>query len=275
MKVRVLMKKRSIIYLLLLIIISAIVYAFFIEPKRIVIHHYTLGDNEGQKPLKVVQLSDIHIQEKYPPSQLEKIVTTVNKERPDIILFTGDLFDNYASYGPTEEVIKALSRLEAPSGKYAVWGNHDYGGGATNIYPEVLAASDFQLLQNSGVNIPLSNEKSIYVSGLDDSILGNSSLKDTLADRQSDFTILLSHEPDKADEVLDHNIQLILSGHSHGGQVKLPFFTIKNVLAEKYFKGFYSLANDTSLYVNTGLGTTTIPVRFGVPPEIAVFDLYI
>ncbi|WP_086314022.1 hypothetical protein A5821_001585 [Enterococcus sp. 7F3_DIV0205] len=269
------MKKRYFFYLFLLAMIGMILYAFFIEPKRIVTHNYTIGNNDGQKPIKIVQLSDIHIQEKYPVSHLEKIVTKVNNEKPDIILFTGDLFDNYAEYGPTEEVITALGRLTAPLGKYAVWGNHDYGGGAARIYPEILAAADFQLLENSGVNVPVSNEKSIYIGGLDDSMLGNSLIDDTLAARQSDYTILLSHEPDKADEVLDHDIQLILSGHSHGGQVRLPFFAIKNVMAEKYFEGFYTLANDTTLYVNTGLGTTKIPVRFRVPPEIAVFDLYV
>lgn len=269
------MKKRYFFYLLLLAIIGMVLYAFFIEPKRIVTHNYTVGSNNGQKPVKVVQLSDIHIQENYPAAQLEKIVTKVNNENPDIILFTGDLFDNYAKYGPVEEVIAALGRLTAPLGKYAVWGNHDYGGGAARVYSELLAAADFQLLENSGVNLPISNEKSIYISGLDDAMLGNPSIDDALANRQSDYTILMSHEPDKADEVLDHNIQLILSGHSHGGQVRLPFTVIKNVMAEKYFDGFYDLANDTTLYVNTGLGTTKIPVRLGVPPEIAVFDLYI
>lgn len=269
------MKKRYLVYLLIVAIIGMVFYAFFIEPKRIVTHNYTIGNNDKKKPIKVVQLSDIHIQEKYPASQLEKIVTTVNHEKPDIILFTGDLFDNYAKYGPTDEVIAALSRLTAPLGKYAVWGNHDYGGGAARVYPEILAAADFQLLENSGVDVSLPHGKSIYIGGLDDSMLGNSSIDDTLAGRQSDYTILLSHEPDKADDVVDHGIQLILSGHSHGGQIKLPFITIKNVMAENYFDGFYTLANDTTLYVNTGLGTTKIPARFRVPPEIAVFDLYI
>lgn len=274
-KVRPQMKKRYLLYFVLFTIIGMVLYAFFIEPKRIVTHHYTLGTNNGQEPVKVIQLSDIHIQEKYSTEQLEKIVTNVNKEKPDVILFTGDLFDNYAKYGPKDAVISALSRLSAPLGKFAVWGNHDYGGGAAQIYPEILTASGFTLLENSGVNVPLDNEKSVYISGLDDSMLGNALIEETLANRQSDYTILMSHEPDKADDVLDHNIQLILSGHSHGGQIKLPFITIKNAMAEKYFERFYHLANDTTLYVNTGLGTTKIPARFRVPPEIAVFDLYI
>ncbi|GGC98462.1 metallophosphoesterase [Enterococcus wangshanyuanii] len=270
------MKKRSIFFLVLfLAIIGMIFYAFLIEPKRIVTHNYTLGNNQGQKPVKVVQLSDIHIQKNYPTTQLEKIVTKVNQEKPDIILFTGDLFDNYATYGPAEEVTAALSRLTAPLGKFAVWGNHDYGGGASRVYPEILAAAGFQLLENTGINVANADGKNIFISGLDDSLLGNSSIEEALSNRQSDYTILLSHEPDVADQLVDQNIQLILSGHSHGGQINIPFLTIKNVMAEKYFSGFYNLTGDTTLYVNTGLGTTKIPARFRVPPEIAVFDLYI
>lgn len=269
------MKKKYAAYLIFFVAICTILYAFFIEPKRIVVHNYTLGNNEGQEPVKIAQLSDIHIQKNYSAAQLEKIVTNVNLEKPDIIVFTGDLFDNYAKYAPTDGVIAALSRLEAPLGKFAVWGNHDYGGGAARIYPEILSASGFQLLENIGVNVSITDEKSIYIAGMDDSLLGNASISQTLADRQSDYTILLSHEPDVADTLVDQNIQLILSGHSHGGQVKLPFFTIKNVLAEQYFERFYQLENDTTLYVNTGLGTTKIPARFRVPPEIAVFNLYI
>ncbi|MGG5343285.1 metallophosphoesterase [Enterococcus sp. AZ192] len=270
------MKKQAIFFILFFFsIISMVLYAFFIEPKRIVTHNYTLGDNQGQKPLKVVQLSDIHIQENYPVAQLEKIVTKVNQEKPDIILFTGDLFDNYAKYGPAEDVTAALSRLTAPLGKFAVWGNHDYGGGAARVYPEILAGAGFQLLENSGMNIALADGKSVFISGLDDSLLGNSSIEEALSERQSEYTILLSHEPDVADQLVNQNIQLILSGHSHGGQINLPFITIKNIMAEKYFSGFYNLTNDTTLYVNTGLGTTKIPARFRVPPEIAVFDLYI
>lgn len=269
------MKKRMIIYALMLSIICLILYAFFIEPKRIVTHHYKLGNVNLEKDLRVVQISDIHIKADYPVNQLEKIVEKVNREQPDVILFTGDLFDNYAEYGPAEEVIACLKKLSAPLGKFAVWGNHDYGGGASSVYPEILAAADFQLLENSGTNIPLSNGKSIYIAGLDDSLLGQASIEEALALREGDYTILLSHEPDQADHLPDQNIQLILSGHSHGGQVKLPFFTLKNAMAEKYFEGFYQLANDTTLYVNTGLGTTKISARFRVPPEIAVFDIFV
>ncbi|MBP2098326.1 metallophosphoesterase [Enterococcus rivorum] len=270
------MKKRIILLTLLLLLLSIPIYAFFIEPKRIVIHTHKLGEENGQQPLKIVQLSDIHIQENYSIEQLEKIVTKTNALKPDIVTFTGDLFDNYAEYGPTEQVAQTLNKLSAPLGKFAIFGNHDYGGGAVRIYPDILAAAGFQLLQNSGTTVSLQNGQSIYIGGLDDALLGSPSIPDALANKNSnDYTILLSHEPDAVDLFSTEDIQLILSGHSHGGQVKIPFFPIKNIMAEKYFAGFYKLSEKTTLFVNTGLGTTAIPVRLGVPPEITLFNVYL
>jgi predicted MPP superfamily phosphohydrolase len=271
------MKKRGIIYLLLLILVGLFFYAFKIEPKRIVRHHYVLGKKNDQTPLRIVQLSDIHIKKDYSADQLEKIVAKVNAEQPDIIVFTGDLFDNYAQYGPVEAVTSALRNLSAPLGKFAVWGNHDYGGAAARVYPEILAAADFQLLENSGTTITLTNQKSLYIAGLDDSLFGTPFVSATFEARKSDcdYTIVLTHEPDTADHLIDQDIQLVLAGHSHGGQIRLPFFSVKNTLAKNYEKGFYHLANDTTLYVNSGLGTTKISARFRVPPEIAVFELYL
>lgn len=263
-------------FLLSILLVGVFIYAFFIEPKRIVLHDYELGQNKGQQPLKVLQLSDIHIQSDYSVEQLEKIVAKTNTQQPDIVVFTGDLFDNYAEYGPTEEVIQTLSKLSAPLGKFAVFGNHDHGGGATRVYPDILAASGFQLLQNSGTSILLSDEKSVYIGGLDDALLGNPSVTDALANKNTNqYTILLSHEPDIVDTFLNEDIQLILSGHSHGGQVRMPFFSIKNIMSEKYFAGLYPLSESMTLFVNTGLGTTAIPVRLGVPPEITLFNIYL
>lgn len=271
------MKKRIILYTLVAALISIPIYAFFIEPKRIVLHTHQIGhpSNTEQTPLKIIQLSDIHVQASYSTNQLEKIVAKTNAQKPDIILFTGDLFDNYAKYGPTDAVIKTLSQLSAPLGKFAVFGNHDYGGGALHVYPEILAAAGFQLLQNSGTTISIPSGHSLYIGGLDDALLGTPSIPEALANKsKSDYTILLSHEPDAVNLDVTKDIQLILSGHSHGGQVKIPFFPIKNVLAENYSDGFYSLSETTTLFVNTGLGTTAIPVRLGVPPEITLFNLY-
>lgn len=268
------MKKKIIAALLLLSVIVPF-YAFQIEPNLVVVHQMKIGDHSLPAEVKVVQLSDIQVSESYETKRLDKVIRKVNKQKPDIIVFTGDLFDNYAQYQHEQEIIEKLSQLKATIGKYAVWGNHDYGGGAARVYERVMNAAGFNVLKNSGETLLLKSGKKLFIGGMDDSLLGNPSVDETLADRQSyDYSLLLTHEPDVADKFIGTNTQLILAGHSHGGQIRLPFYQVKNVLAEKYIRGLYELSDHTKLYVNTGLGTTSIHARFAVPPEISVFQLY-
>lgn len=206
---------------------------------------------------------------------MEKIVAEVNKEKPEIVVFTGDLFDRFATYGSVEETVATLKKIDASLGKFAVWGNHDYGGDASSIYPTVLSNSDFQLLENDGTTVITTNGEKIFIAGLDDALLKTASIPNALAKNDGAYTVLLGHEPDIADQIQNQNVQLMLSGHSHGGQIKLPFFTVKNMLAKKYFRGFYDITPHTKLYVNSGLGTTKISARFYIPPEIAIFKLYL
>ena len=271
------MKKLPMIGLATLVLgLSLAFYAFFIEPKRLTIHQYNVGTaDDRQSVITLLQISDIHLKKNYSTDQLNRIVAAANAQKPDIIVFTGDLFDNYANYGPVEETTKLLAELNAPLGKFAIWGNHDYGGGAAAVYPSIWHNSGFQLMENDGLTLRTENDQVIYLAGIDDSLFGTPSLEDALLNRSDgDYTILLTHEPDVADRALGRDVSLILSGHSHGGQVNIPFVPVTNVLAEKYISGFYTLSEETSLYVNTGLGTTLLPVRFRVPPEIAVFTLY-
>lgn len=257
-------------------------YAFAIEPSITVTHEYKLNENttEADTKLKVVQLSDIQVNETYTVDNLNKLVKKVNNLTPDIIVFTGDLFDNYAKNGPVRGVTDALSNLNAVYGKYAVWGNRDYGGGASRVYEQILIDSGFTLLTNQGENILLENGSQIFIGGIDDYLLGEPDIEQTLQgmSQDSDYNILLVHEPDAADLLAESGANLILSGHSHGGQVRIPFVEeLKNEMAKKYTKGFYTINEEQNmkLYVNTGIGTSHIPVRFMVPPEIAVFDIRI
>ena len=138
-----------------------------------------------------------------------------------------------------------------------------------------MNAADFDVLKNAGETISLANGKRVFIGGLDDSLLGSPSIDETLSYRQGyDYSVLLTHEPDVADGFVGTNTQLVLAGHSHGGQIRLPFYQVTNVLAKKYVRGLYELSDHTKLYVNTGLGTTAIHARLGVPPEISVFQLH-
>lgn len=263
----------KILGLALLVLIALPIYAFKIEPFLVKVNHIELG-TAPQEELKVVQISDIQVSESYEANRLDTVIEKANAENPDIVVFTGDLFDNYSKYAYEDEIIEKLSALKANIGKYAVWGNHDYGGGAAWTYTNVMNASGFEVLKNNGENLTLDSGKRVFIGGLDDSLLGNPSVEDTLSYRQHyDYSILLTHEPDVADDFIGTDTQLVLAGHSHGGQVWLPFYQVKNVLAQKYVKGLYTLEDGMNVYVNTGLGTTSIHARFGVIPEVTSFSI--
>ena len=267
---------------LLVLLGLLLVYSVKIEPNLLLVRHYQLqGDTAGTETIRLAQISDIQIGENYSMKQLQRVVKKIEKQQPDMILFTGDLFENYAVCGAEAEaeVTALLGRLQAPLGKYAVWGNRDYGGGAARAYRRILDKAGFELLCNSSVQITAAEGKQVLLCGLDDCLFG--APDDAQFPQQMDtfaYRILLLHEPDLAQRWVQSDFQLILAGHSHGGQVRLPFGAgLRTVLAEQYTRHFYTLNEETGLqlYVNTGLGTSHLPVRFGVVPEIAVFDITI
>lgn len=267
----------SILSLFILLIIALPFYAWKVEPFLVHVNHVELGKKNERTPLNVVQISDLQVSEYYETNRLDKVIEKVNAQKPDILLFTGDLFDNYSKYPEQRApMIEKLNAFKANIGKYAVWGNHDYGGGAVRVYEDVMSAGGFTVLRNQGETLTLSDGRQVFLGGLDDSLLGNPSVSDTLAYLQNyDYAITMTHEPDVADAFIGTDTQLVLAGHSHGGQVWIPFYPIKNVLAEKYTRGLYQLDAITQLYVNTGIGTTSIHARFGVIPEVTQFTIYI
>jgi Predicted phosphohydrolases len=267
----------SLLSLLILLIIALPFYACKVEPFLVHVNHVELGKKNERTPLNVVQISDLQVSEYYETNRLDKVIEKVNAQKPDILLFTGDLFDNYSKYPEQRApMIEKLKAFKANIGKYAVWGNHDYGGGAVRVYEDVMSAGGFTVLRNQGETLTLSDGRQVFLGGLDDSLLGNPSVSDTLTYRQNyDYAITMTHEPDVADAFIGTDTQLVLAGHSHGGQVWIPFYPIKNVLAEKYTRGLYQLDAITQLYVNTGIGTTSIHARFGVIPEVTQFTIYI
>ncbi|GFO51038.1 hypothetical protein ikelab_03130 [Lactococcus garvieae] len=267
----------SLLSLFILLIIALPFYAWKVEPFLVHVNHVELGKKNERTPLNVVQISDLQVSEYYETNRLDKVIEKVNAQKPDILLFTGDLFDNYSKYPEQRApMIEKLKAFKANIGKYTVWGNHDYGGGAVRVYEDVMSAGGFTVLRNQRETLTLSDGRQVFLGGLDDSLLGNPSVSDTLAYRQNyDYAITMTHEPDVADAFIGTDIQLVLAGHSHGGQVWIPFYPIKNVLAEKYTRGLYQLDAITQLYVNTGIGTTSIHARFGVIPEVTQFTIYI
>ncbi|MDC0827077.1 metallophosphoesterase [Lactococcus petauri] len=240
------MKKFLIIFSSLILLMLVPIYSRYIEPKLLQTTYLRLGN--GNPQLKFVQISDIHLSQHYTEDDLKRVI---------------------------DKIINIFSGLNVNIGKYAVWGNHDYGGGAARIYRTVMESSGFQILKNNGTTIPLTSNKKIFIGGIDDGLLGTPSIKDMLDFRdEANYSIVLAHEPELAEELIGTGTQLVLSGHSHGNQVNLPINLFHHSLSKKYTRGFYDFDGRTKLYVNKGLGTTHLPLRFGSIPEISVFELY-
>jgi predicted MPP superfamily phosphohydrolase len=254
-------------------------YARYVEPNFLKVHYENIESSyisKGSRELKILQFSDMHVSEYFDENDIKMVAEKINEQNPDIVVFTGDLIDQFNNYENKDNVHKiweALSEINANIGKYAIYGNHDYGGGAEQIYRTIIENSGFILLKNEKITI---EDYNINIIGMDDSIFGNFE-KDKLIDflDKDSFNIVLSHEPDVIDYLLEYNIDLFLSGHSHGGQINLPLVNSFPLLAKKYTNGIYSFDNyrQTILYVNVGLGTSQLPLRFMAPPELSVFKL--
>lgn len=248
----------------------------WIELTRLSIHHPLIPPAFNN--FKIVQFSDTHLGFHLNLDHFEKIIQTIIDEKPDLIIFSGDLVDNLLSFFEYEEIIIYLSNLEAPFGKFAVYGNHDHGGWGTDKYKTIMEASNFKLLKNESCKIQIQTEDigTIIIAGVDDAMLGHPDLDQTFKNiHQRTFTLLISHAPDLADKATNYPVDYQISGHTHGGQVQLPFFgpLITPPFGTKYVVGHYHLSNNMTLYVNRGLGTTRLPYRFLSRPEITIFTL--
>lgn len=265
----------------LLILASIIVYTYAreIEPVLLTIKYeniYSNYMNDKNDDIKIIQFSDAHISEFFDVKNLKKAVDRINSQNPHIVVFTGDLIDKYNEYNDKDNLNKiweVLKEINAPLGKYAVYGNHDYGGGAERAYKQIMEKSGFKVLLNKNEKL---EEYNINIIGMDDSIFGtkdNKAIVNYLDENY--FNIILSHEPDVAEYFLEYDADLFLTGHSHGGQINLPFINYTPPLAKKYVRGMYEVSNyrQTKIYVNVGLGTSQIPMRFMATPELTVITL--
>lgn len=260
--------------LLVLLAGGAFVYARYVEPNVISTNRSEVSTGKQIAPFKIVFFSDTHFGALYDQTKMEKIVAKINREQPDLVLFGGDFFDAYASDTALldlDYLSGQLAEIDAKYAKLAVWGNHDYGGGAVRVYEQLMEGGGFEVLRNQSITL---EELRVTVTGLDDFLLGNPQTE--LAESLSSdyFQIVASHAPDLVDSMDLTQVGLVLAGHSHGGQVSLPLIT-KKILppgAKNYVKGWYSFGTGTQLLVSKGLGLTSLPYRFLNVPEINVIE---
>lgn len=263
-----------IILALIILSVFCVHYAFNIEPYKLKSEHLKLGNMNSNQYLRVVQFSDTHLRKNFSVENLDRVVNLINEQNADIVVFTGDLLDRYDYLSSKEDIIASLGKINAKIGKFAIYGNRDFFNG----YADIMKNSNFTVLKNQSKTLKINDDKSVLIIGVDDTYVGNPQIPDF---ERQDYNILLTHEPDSVDNFKDVDFDLALSGHSHGGQINIPFIPKINEMAtsiteyaNKYNKGLYDLSDKQKLYVNTGIGTTHIYARFGVTPKISVIDIF-
>ena len=243
------------------------------EPYMLSIEHERIQLSRLPKAFdgfRVVQLSDIHHGPFSSREQIERAVDTANRLQPDIIALTGDYISKERHYAaPCAEM---LGRLKAKYGVYAVLGNHDHWTDAALI-TDLFRAEGITVLINEGMHFE-KDDASIWLAGVDDTMVGLEDLSLALAGaRDDEMKLLLAHNPIILRRAARASVDLVLSGHTHGGQVAIrgERSTVRGA-RKRLLKGHGRLSN-TQIYVNRGLGTVVLPIRYGCPPEISLLEL--
>jgi hypothetical protein len=229
---------------------------------------------------RIAQISDIHFDEFTEPFFLRRVVAQINSLAPDLLLLTGDYISNGPrghdfAYGAIFRCADVLRDLTCPL-RFAVMGNHDSILGVPNIR-EALAIASIPLLVNQHVAIERAGQR-LWLAGVADPVTSAPDLDRAIPTQPDGPVLLLCHAPDYADTVLAHPrgslVDLMLSGHTHGGQVRLPWVGALSLppWGKKYVEGIFHLGR-LQLYVNRGIGTVGLPIRLNCPPEITLFTL--
>ncbi|MBR6072873.1 MAG: metallophosphoesterase [Bacilli bacterium] len=240
----------KIIIILVVFLIICLAYARYISTKGLIIKEYPIKTNllsEEYDGFKIVQFSDLHYGTTNNIDDVKKIVKRINEQNPDVVVFTGDLFDDSIELNEDNinQLIEELNKIEAKINKYAVPGNHDYDKkDYWNIFKE---KTNFTLLTNTFDYVYYNSNTPIVFIGLDDYLMGDPVYKEAyqfLNDNTKDYyKILILHEPDQIDHLNDftenteYDFNLAIAGHSHLGQVRLPFIgaTITPQGAKNYY----------------------------------------
>jgi len=220
--------------------------------------------------LRLVHLSDFHYGPLTDSRHLERAVKAANDLRPDLIALTGDYISQDRVYAaPCAELV---GRLRARFGVFAVLGNHDHWTDAALI-ADLFRAEGIQLLINEGMRLELRGQ-SFWMAGVDDTMVGLEDLSLALAGSSDDeMRLLLAHNPIILRRAARAGVDLVLSGHTHGGQVTLrPEKSRSGRPRRRLLRGLGRRGN-TQIYVTRGLGTVVLPIRYGCPPEVSVLEL--
>jgi len=267
-------KKTKILLFVCVILPVLLIFYSFIEPFILVNKNYDLSKPKNEKPVKIVFLTDIHVGPFYSVERLERLVKRVNKLNPDIILLGGDYVHRDKKYIPlTFSVLKELKGAVFIGG---VLGNHDHWESKDLSYEEMKKAN-ITILDNADANISV-NGRTINVFGVGDYYEDVQKINYDDIRLNKGYNILLSHNPDyigKLDQNDIDKFDLVLSGHTHGGQV--TFFglwapLVPSIYGQKFRTGQKTIGK-TKIIISNGIGTVTPPVRFFAFPQICIITI--
>jgi uncharacterized protein len=229
---------------------------------------------------RIVQMSDIHLEEYTEAFFFERMIKQVNNLDPDLVVITGD----YVSRGPRDLSVawkaagvgaEILSTLKAPQ-RFGILGNHDVNVGAEHVI-QPLEAHGTPILVDSYTPIERGRDV-LWLCGADDAGTRNPDLNFAIPENPRAPVLFMCHEPDYVDDVIPHPrfplIDVMLSGHSHGGQIRLPYIgpLILPPMGQKYVEGLFHFSH-MQLYVNRGIGTVGLPFRLNCPAELTHITL--
>ena len=217
---------------------------------------------------KIIHLSDTHHS---PFTNLEHIARAVkiaNRLKPDMFILTGDYVSHDAKY--IAPVAKVLGELNAEFGTYACLGNHDHWTDA-DLVTKCFRENGINMLINEGLRLE-AREASFWLAGVDDHMVGKTDLPSALRGSYPDeMKLLLAHNPIIFRQSVRYGVDLTLSGHTHGGQIRVRD-TEKNIIPRRRKAGLHSRRN-SQIYITRGIGTVVLPVRYQCPPEISLLEL--
>ena len=274
------------LFLIIILIIGLIVaYGFLIEPKLITVKEQKITINnlpDNFDGFKIVHISDIHYGRLFDEESLKKLVKSINEQKPDIVVLTGDLIDKdtHMTTNMANKISKYLNNISATTGKYAINGNNDLN---FDEWYNIITNGGFRDLNNTYDTIYKDGYQSIFISGastIKDKLSINDKLKtsvDYLNSFQKDgpvYKILLLHEADAIDDLTVNPFDLILAGHSHAGQIRLPIIGPVYLPdgAKKYYENHYKIEN-ADLYISNGLGVSNFNFRLFSVPSYTLYRL--
>lgn len=273
------MNRRRILWALIAAVSALALWAFVIE-----LNLLSVTQAEIRLPAlppafdgtRIVAIADIHGGSRFTgPGKIARVVRAANEQNPDFIFLLGDYVTGNIKKTPNmseQEIAKLLAPLHARYGVYAILGNHDWWVSGTRGVSNALKSAGIHLIDDQIVPIEKDGAR-IWLAGIPDLWIRKRHDFTSLIPNTG-FIIGLTHNPDVF-PVLQPPIPLLFAGHTHGGQVRLPFIgrpIVPSSYGQRYAAGLIE-ENGRHLYVTTGVGTSILPVRFGVPPEIAVVTL--